>query len=65
MVIIYDIQIIWIRRDFCDCKIVNSPQGDGVIIFPVAVPSFETLAEQDIQAWNAAASKAVDYPERF
>jgi hypothetical protein len=51
--------------DFCDCKIVNSPQGDGVIIFPVAVPSFETLAEQDIQAWNAAASKAVDYPERF
>ncbi|MGI3746268.1 MAG: hypothetical protein ACRYF8_12340 [Janthinobacterium lividum] len=51
--------------NFCDCIIINSPQGDGVIIFPIGVPGSGTLAEQDIKAWNAAASKAADLPELF
>lgn len=51
--------------NFCDCIIINSPQGNGVIIYPLDVPGSQALAEQDIDAWNAAQSKAAGVPERY
>lgn len=51
--------------NFCDYESVNSPQGDGAIIYPLGVPGSQALAQQDIKAWNAIESNAMGLPERF
>lgn len=51
--------------NFCDCIDISSPQGNGLIIYPVGVHGSKALADQDINAWNAAASKAAGLRERY